>query len=96
MERSDVCPGRLVRCKLEGPGFRQGALFEVLPLILDAPVSVFVGCRAVGSNPVKVWYFRPQDLSVAGGDRYLSMDQSGSLSERRTDGGERGRTQNEE
>ena len=75
MDRSDVCPGRLVRCKLEGPGFRQGALFQVLAAPEDSPVSSFIGCRAVGSNPFKVWYFRPRDLNVASWDERLKKTQ---------------------
>jgi hypothetical protein len=71
MDRSDVCPGRLVRCKLGVPGFRKGALFQVLPALEGIPVSSFVGCRAVGSAPYKVWYFRPRDLIPAGWDEQL-------------------------
>jgi hypothetical protein len=71
MDRSDVCPGLLVRCKLEGPGFRQGALFQVLPAFEGLPMSSFVGCRAVGSVPSKVWYFRPRDLNIASWDEGL-------------------------
>jgi hypothetical protein len=65
MEKSDVCPGRLVRSKLRIPGFRRGALFQVLPKVEGVPVSPFVGCRAVGSGLYKVWYFRPCDLIPA-------------------------------
>jgi hypothetical protein len=68
MKRSDVCPGQLVRCRLEGPGFRRGALFRVMPVLDDVPISSFVGCIAVGSIPFKVWCFRPRDLSPANWD----------------------------
>lgn len=76
MDSSGVCPGRLVRCKLEGPGFRQGALFRVLPAVEGMPASSFIGCRAVGSAPFKVWYFRPCDLSVASWDERLAKRRS--------------------
>ena len=76
MDRSDVCPGRLVRSRLDGPGFRQGALFQILPVVEDVPASLFVGCRAVGSSPFKVWYFRPRDLSVAGWEQRPKKRQS--------------------
>ena len=68
MDRSDVCPGRLVRCKRKGPGFRKGALFQVLPTIEGIPVSPFIGCRAVGSALFKVWCFRARDLIAANQD----------------------------
>jgi hypothetical protein len=76
MDMSDVCPGRLVRCKLEVPGFRQGALFRVLPAVEGIAASSFVGCRAVGSAPFKVWYFRPCDLSAANWDERLRRRRS--------------------
>ena len=68
MDVSSVCPGRLVRCNLEGPGFRRGALFQILPAVDGVPMSSFIGCRAVGSARLKVWYFRPQELSIASWD----------------------------
>ena len=76
MDRSDVCPGRLVRCKLGAPGFRKGALFQVIPAVEGIPASSFVGCRAVGSVFRKVWYFRPRDLIPASWDERLKRSRN--------------------
>ena len=61
MELSDLSLGQLVRTNIEGPTFQRGALFKVV----NSKSDRFVACRAVGTAPFKLWYFRPHELANA-------------------------------
>jgi hypothetical protein len=62
MHARDLCPGRLVHSAHDGPSFRRGALFQIVSLAANPSERSFVGCKAVGRAPFKLWYFLPEEL----------------------------------
>jgi hypothetical protein len=74
MSVRELYPGRLVVSRRAVPQFREGTLFRIVSL---NEISRFVACRAVGTAPFRLWYFRALDLAPVTHVRPAKLDAPG-------------------